>query len=57
MRLPAEGYNLRNPVFMETNDILRLLQPFGLQLKMGQVETIQVYLTLLIKRVYGRLQE
>ena len=49
VRLPAEGYNTRNPVFMETNDILRLLQPFGLQLKMGQVETIQVYLTLLIK--------
>ena len=49
MRLPAEGYNPRNPVFMETNDILRFLQPFGLQLKMGQVETIQVYLRLLIK--------
>ena len=49
VRLPAEGYNPRNPVFMETNDILRLLQPFGLQLKMGQVETIQVYLRLLIK--------
>ena len=49
VRLPAEGYNPRNPVFMETNDILRFLQPFGLQLKMGQVETIQVYLRLLIK--------
>ncbi len=49
MRLPDESYNSRTPVFMETNDILRLLQPFGLQLKMKQIETIQVYLRLLIK--------
>ena len=34
---------------METSHILRLLQPFGLELEVAQVETIRVYISLLLR--------